>query len=104
MSSVLPSAPGTASPGSHPAACRAAGSPRQVARIIREASGGLPGAARCGGADALVRTGPFRRAVISTPPLLRTLYENRVEEGAAHTGHRVRGETRRDEEHEERDT
>ncbi|GAA3169325.1 hypothetical protein GCM10017688_17910 [Streptomyces ramulosus] len=64
MSNGLPSAPGTTSPGSHPARYRRAGSPRQVARSIRDDSGGLP----AGGAHAAIPTAPRSGDVIVSPP------------------------------------
>ncbi|GGR42915.1 hypothetical protein GCM10015536_55950 [Streptomyces griseomycini] len=88
MISGLPSAAGTTSPGSHPTSCRLAGRPRQVARIIRAASGGFPdGGVQVGaGAGSCVRD-----AIVRSLPLFRTSYENRGWLDDAEGHHRVRG-------------
>ncbi|GAA0449603.1 hypothetical protein GCM10010361_12080 [Streptomyces olivaceiscleroticus] len=78
MISGPPSADGTASPGSQPTSCRFAGSPRQVALIIREDSGGFA----AGGTQRDPATAAGMRADIvpllhPSVHLFRTVYENR---------------------------
>jgi hypothetical protein len=65
VTSGLPSAAGTFNPGSHPTSYRFSGSPRQIALIIREDSGGF----RADGVQAGFAAGSWVREAMVGPLL-----------------------------------